>query len=557
MTTRRLPKNALLMLICAPLLAAGVAVRIGSLSYGFPDVYYIDEDAVVESALYTMTGDLDPHLYKYPHLVVNILALAFRARLGIGFGAEPESVSRAFVAYQEDPHPITLLARGIVLTLSLLAIPLTFFAGWTLWGFREGILAATLLALSPLHVGLSRIARVDAPAASFVAAAILLSVWYHRSGRTRDLVGAGLAAGAAAGCKYFPGLIAVVPVLILWERGGAIGSRVRATLVVGVSSFAAFCASSPALIVGFRDSLPALLGLTRYVHETPFRDVPGQSTLLRFAPEIVRSSIGWGGWLCVLAFVVFAVARRTAATRAEIITTLAYPLVLLCLFLRPEMFFPRFTVSAFPPLCLAAARGAALIASREMWRGAAARIAPIIAPAGLVAASIPFLHDSAETALRTLRNEDTRVMARKWIESNLPAEQPVLLQHRRLAPFFPTKQLPFAHPPDELLDRLAPFSPQHEASLRAASGEAAAAVPGNARAARYWGGRLADGLRELGRDAAVVVSLQPGPPEKVRLREEDFATLENTHRRAAWFPGSGSDAFGPPIGVWIPKEDAP
>ncbi len=537
------------------LLVIGVATgqRIASLPYGFPDVYYADEDTVIESALYTLTGDLAPHLTKYPHLFVNALALAFHVREGIGLRPDPARVARAFVAYQETPYPITLLARSLALAASLAAVPLTYLIGRRLWGSTEGLVAATLLLLSPLHVDLSRLARVDGSAVTLVALAILLSVRFLDTGRTREIVAAAIAAGAALGCKYYPGLVAIVGLLLIRVRGGPAPRQAGLVARFAIAGLAAFCLSSPALVTNVVRFAAEFREFSMHIYETPHLGTPGRASLAHEALPLLRYTIGFAGCACLVVFAILTVASKGPRSLADAVVVFAYPVSLALLFIRSETFVLRFFLTALPPLCLGAARGATLLYSAPIRGGRPSKRRVTLCFAALAVGAAPFLWDSADTALRTIGRLDTRILARAWIESNVPANQPLLLTHRRLVPYFATRKFPFPHPANELWWRVSTFAPRYLGPLRESFERGADAAARGAREARYVGDALGDGLRRVGEESVVIVPLEASLPDIEERRARELEDLAKTHRLAAWFPDTWSDSFGPPIGIWIPR----
>ncbi len=554
MPIRRFPLASIPFLL---VIAVATGLRIASLPYGFPDVYYADEDTVIESALYTLTGDLDPHLTKYPHFLVNALALAFHVREGIGLRPDSARVARAFVAYQETPHSTTLLARGFALAASLVAVPLTFLIGRRLWGSAEGLIAATLLVLSPLHIDLSRLARVDGCAVTLVALATFFSVRYLDTGRAHDIVGAGLSAGAALGCKYYPGLVAIVGFLLIAIRGGPARTQANLAVRLAIAGAAAFCLSSPALVTNIARFAGEFREFSTHLFRTPHLGTPGRASLAHELLPLLRYTIGSAGCACLVVFAIHALASKAPRARADAVVVLAYPALLALLFLRSETFVLRFFLTALPPLCLGAARGATLLCSAPVRgeRPSKRRVAFCLVVFALGAA--PFLRDSADTALRTVGRRDTRLLAHDWIEANVPADQPLLLTHRRLAPYFPTRKIPFAHPANELWWRVSTFAPRYLEPLQSSFQRASEAVARGDRKARYVGDALGDGLRRADADPVVVVPFEANLPDIEERRAREVGELAKTHRQAAWFPETWSDSFGPPIGIWVPREPGP
>ena len=87
-----------------------------------------------------------------------------------------------------------------------------------LYGVREGLLAALILATMPLAVRFAHLAIVDTPAVFWAVMALLWAVRARQKGRVRDFLAAGIFTGLAAATKY-PAVLVAVPVATAILRG--------------------------------------------------------------------------------------------------------------------------------------------------------------------------------------------------------------------------------------------------------------------------------------------------------------------------------------------------
>lgn len=531
------------MLLAAIL--TGVLLRLLCVPGGFPEVFHLDEDDVVESALYTLTGDPNPRLYKYPNLVPGLLSAVFRLLLQPG--GEPESVGRAFAEFQENPVPVMLAARAVTLALSLLALPGVYGLAARLWGRTEALLASLFLCFSPLHLELSRLARVDGPGAAFTALAALAALSHVRGPSLLTLGLTSLAVGAAAATKYYGGLVLVPIIALLATRSLPWGVRLRSVLGLVVVSSASFVCLSPHVLLEWGEFL-GFLRRAGHLYETAYWD-PDRPAALAYAPLVLRYSIGPLGWAGVIGFV-WSLSRGPGRRRLEeALLVLGYPILLAAPLVESKTFFPRFALPAVPFLCLAAGRGVLFLYS---WLATKTHR---LAAGGLVTLGLVALAaDAFGTAHWIVRNRDPRILSRVWIEENVDPSVPILIENRRNGPYLRCAEEPLPHRPQVLRSLLAAYSPSHVAVLDTALAAARERAVTEGRIVHYETGKLREAVRrESWREAIVVISAQKAPVSKVADRASALARLRVTHKPIAGFRGGWDDSLGPSITIWAPN----
>jgi hypothetical protein len=175
-------------LVAVLLLAAGL--RFTALSWGVRHIPYQDETVFVQNAArMAVRGDLDQRFYEYPGLFFYVLLPVFRLA-GARLPAGPE---------------LYVLARAVVACFGVVSVGLVCLLGTRIGGPRLGLIAAMLLAVSPLDVETGHMVRPDVVLQAFVILAFLALL---RVGR--DVAGdavAGLAIGAATAVKFSGALL--------------------------------------------------------------------------------------------------------------------------------------------------------------------------------------------------------------------------------------------------------------------------------------------------------------------------------------------------------------
>jgi 4-amino-4-deoxy-L-arabinose transferase-like glycosyltransferase len=379
------------------LLAAGL--RLWSIDFGV-DIARVrpDEEFVAGKAQEIVeTGDLNPHFFHYPSLLLYVDAAFLRAA---GPSLEPRLAGR-----------LVTVSFGVGTVLLLGAL------GWRLFSPEAGFLAALFLAVAYPHVRESHFATTDVPFLFFVTASILAAAEGRLRGRLWLLRLAAVLAGLAASAKY-PGLLALVPLLVAGVSlpGFSFRERLREALLGALLFAAAFAATSPFVLLdadGARQSVAELLretwGDRSLSPPDPLYPVRfsllyglGVPLLTLGAMGLVVRARGWKGALLLFWFGTFYAVAALTPTR-----------------------FARYSLPLTPPLCLAAAVFIESLPSRRTVKLGLA-----------LTAVLPPLLDSISFD-RVLGREDTRSLACSWIGKNLPPGTGLLVSGGYGAPPIP------------------------------------------------------------------------------------------------------------------------
>jgi 4-amino-4-deoxy-L-arabinose transferase-like glycosyltransferase len=204
------------------LLAA--ALRIAGLGWGLRHPPHPDEAVFVDNvALMIRSGDLDHRYYQYPGLFFYML------------------YPLVFFLPHDPPGPSTYLAaRALVAAFGVAACALADTLGRKVAGPRAGLLAALLLAVSPVAVETAHMVRPDVVLQAFTIAALLA---FLRVGpRLGGDALAGLALGLAGAVKFTA--VFLLP-SYLARRMLVAGPRVRGVLLAGAVALGVFVLASP------------------------------------------------------------------------------------------------------------------------------------------------------------------------------------------------------------------------------------------------------------------------------------------------------------------------
>jgi hypothetical protein len=447
---RRLTSGRVHRLVLLPILIAGFALRVWNVDYGLPFVYSIDEGSHFTSrAVEMFRQDLDPGYYQNPAAYTYLVYAVLRGMygpLGFIFDLPFGNVTEQF---DKNPTEIWIAARTLAAILCMGGVAATYWAARRLWGVREGLVAAAVLAFAFLPVAYSRVAVTDVGALIGVALSLGFAVKAYERGRVRDLALAGAAAGLAVAFKYTAGL-ALLPVAIAAvaialrppEAGGrapwlrALGGLALGCLLAAV----VFVALNPYLF----DSLDAWWGDLRDQAEVAAdQPKPGQES---GGISYYLDSLTWGlGWAAALAALAGAVLEfRRSLVRGLML--IAVPVALFVYLSAQSRYFGRWLLPAYPALAMLAAAAigqaaeffARLSRAREPGATTALKgdrpglgvhttpypghlVAGVVAVALTAVVLVQPLAADIRSA-QVLGRDDTRQQARDWIEAHYPPE---------------------------------------------------------------------------------------------------------------------------------------
>ena len=404
------------------LLLLALALRLAGLEWGMPRCYHPDEwiyswnaAQMLEHADGLVHSNPIERRYVNPTGFIYATALAsapLDAWENGGTVGGTGCLDR-YRAHRADWH---LVARALSALLGTVAVWLVARAGRLLEasGAPRGtwILAAGLLALSPLHVRDSHFGTNDVAASALVALGVLALLRYSAGPSRKGAALVGAAIGAAIGTKYNTGLL-LLPALatlvaVALERRRA---RVELALDAGAAGLAllgAFLILSPAPLV---DSKAFWLGF-EFQASLARQPYPGQEPIPSwlFHARTLALALGPLGLLAAVAG-----AARIGARRGGLAVT-TFPLAHLVVFATMPFAFARVDVPALPPLALLAGAGAASALELLPRRKGATRplavlgLVLLLGPPALLSVRIDHL----------LRERDTRADGEEWLRERLP-----------------------------------------------------------------------------------------------------------------------------------------
>ncbi|MFA6450490.1 MAG: glycosyltransferase family 39 protein [bacterium] len=436
-------------------LALAFALRVFGNGYGLPDQFNIDEVHVVSRAIKFGSGDLNPHFFFYPALYMYVLFFFYGVYFVIGrvIGIFPSAADFG-MQYFIDPTMFFLIARTLTAALGTATVYAVAALGTRFYNRRTGLVAALLLAATPLHVDMSHYAVTDVPMTFMIMASLFFGARIAERGGRRMYIAAGLCAGAAMAFKYTAALL-VPPLLVahvlylasVRKEKNPFKFFTADLFIMGFFFAAFFFIGAPYTLLDFK-TFTGDIGIQRSLLEHGWFGMENIKNMWMYSITVyLRQGMGLPLLVVSMMGVVYAATKRNKAG----LVLLTFILVFYLFHGRiTKHVFLRYWVAVAPALCVLAAAlindAAAVIKIPGKYKtgfAALVAIALMFMPVRNIISSEQFM-----------RKKDTRTLAREWIEKKVPAGARIALE-------FEGPQLKIT--PDSLMDtsRAARYATRH------------------------------------------------------------------------------------------------
>ena len=412
-----IPGNALLVAI----LAAAAFVRFWALNFGLPHpAARPDEEAIGALAGSYLSGTFRPTDFTYPPLFPLLVALAS----WLSFWRLPATL-RAFGLPFEPGDPTTsaqrILARVLGAAAGVFSVWLLFRIARRLFGDRTALVAAAFLALAFLHVRDSHFGVTDVPMTCMVLAGFLAILKMSESGTRRDLLIAGICTGLAVATKYNAGLLALPACYAILAGPGPFSmahrvGRAAAFVAIMTCTFLIVC---PFALIDYRTFVEDLIEVGRHLREGHGPDL-GRGWI-----HHLTITLRYGLGLPLLTAGIVGLVLMVWREGYRGVLVMVFPVAYYVVSGSGRTVFARHALPLVPFLCLSAAYLVSTAANglvshrrRPPWRAAAAAVltALVLLPSAL----------SIVAFSRVIAREDSRAIARRWIESRFAAGTTIL-----------------------------------------------------------------------------------------------------------------------------------
>ena len=413
---------ALAALLAIVTLALGL--RLAGITYGLPDIYNEDEIAIMDRALAFGNGDLNPHNFLYPTFFFYVLfawegALFVAGRMAGLYHSLGDFQREFFV----DPSRLYLAGRVLSAMCGAVTVAATHQLGTRLFDRQTGLGAALLLAVAPFAVRDAHYVKHDVPVTLLIVLTLCAVARLLVDDEARDRPGAWIRAGALAGLAtstHYYAIFVTLPIAVVASvsRPLEAGRSVRRLVSAAVAAIAVFAATSPFVLLEPGTALRDIVANRRLVVDSA---VGGGAfaSLPRYLGMLANDAMGWpsiaaGSSGAVLALVV-------DWRRAAVLLAFALPFLL---FISNTMAATRYLNPLLPVIAVLAA----LALTRAVDAlGGTRRLNPSAAVVVLLLTAVPGFLASLR-GVRFFRMDDTRTLARAFIEAEIPAESSILIE---------------------------------------------------------------------------------------------------------------------------------
>ena len=431
---RRRRINPWLVAALGAAVASFVVNEIG-VNFGLPYHLHWDEPIIVNRAIRMGGGDLNPHYFDYPSLLMYAVLVAESGLYLLGrllhWFHSPQSF--AFY-YLTDSTAVFVVGRTLIASIGAAATFLTYTVGRRFFSPGVGLLAAMIVAVSPAFVGSAHFVTTDVPMAFFVLLAYRF-IWdvYSEGGR-RSYVLAGIAIGLGIATKYLPAIL-----FLTLGAAHVLRIRLRTGRWLPFNDLRLPALSLAAAAIAFFVASPfSILDVRTAIHDysaTAAIAAAGGCGACRpnFVPFLTHDLAWASGWpvyvLSVTGLASIALVRRERRMRYLVLAS--FPILLFAVTGVGRNAFARYLVPLAPFMAMAAAAQAFWLVSWVRKRTAStapqARLAPALIVPLAGALVMPALLSSVSFD-QLLTQPDSRVRAVQWFEANVPAGTTVSVQ---------------------------------------------------------------------------------------------------------------------------------
>jgi hypothetical protein len=358
------------------------------------------------------------------------------------YGSFPLYLLKAAQLLTADRFPLHLLARSLSIAFDCGTLLLVYALATSLAGAWWGVLAALLIAISPIHVQLAHYYTVDTMLAFWAALGAWLALRLAATGRSRWAVVLAILTGVAAATKlvgaalllfvwlgWYMALLRSAKPIQVWKR--LLLPTLRSTLAAGIAVIAFVVTDPYAVIDGlaFLNEVGAQATMARGDPRFPYI-LQFYYTLPYVYPFVQNLTRGWGigAGLLVWAGLLWGAVRTILARRLHAWSMLvAWVLAFFAVLGAWHTKFPRYLLPIMP---LASVLAVCMLAGAwNRWRRALSRTA-------LVVLTLTLVGMSGTYALATdgvFGREHPWVSASRWIYENVPRRAMVLTEYWDMA----------------------------------------------------------------------------------------------------------------------------
>ena len=391
-------------------LIMGLILRLWAIDFGLPFFRHIDEFNYLPHALKILRSqDLNPHYFHNPPLLTYLYSIVLFLYFIFGKLLAWFTSMRDFEGlYLSNMTSFFVFARTLNALFGVGICLVVYKVGKKLFDKITGLIASLLVCSSFLMVRDSHYAVNDIPGTFFLILSFSYIVGIYTRGRSKDYILSGLFAGMAVATKYNMGIIIFPLVLSHFFANRRIVLN-RNFIWAGLSCLIGFFIFCPWILLDYR----TFWG--QFAEQFMFSKRPwvGASSTLSYIQYFF--TLLWGYGLLPFCFsIIGSIFLWRERERQKLLLILCFPLFYYLLLGVMKLFFVRFAIPLIPYLCLLSAYGIISVVGRISYTHQRVALALLI----LVSISQGVIFSCKHNYLIT--KTDTRILARNWINNNLP-----------------------------------------------------------------------------------------------------------------------------------------
>lgn len=409
-----------IVFVLAAVCALAFWLRTQAIGYGLPAVYNMDEVAIMNRALTFGTGTLNPGNFLYPTFYFYVLfawqGLTFLVGLALGLWSSLAGFEQQFFL---DPSPLYRSGRLLSALCGVLTVVAVWRLGSRLFSPTAGVIAALLMAVTPIAVMDAHYVKHDVPVTLLI---VLVHVWLARMvvidgpAVRRDIWVVGALSGLAMSTHYYAVFVALpVAGVLLTQPGVSWAERVRDGARAGAAAALVFFAASPFLLPELGTAWVDITQNRAIVMDRATATGGTFASFWTYVTMLVHKNQALVAFFALIGIVTGGVFTRRGLVLA------VFPTAFL-LFLSNTVPATRYLNPILPFLNVAAAVWVAWLLSVP-----AGRLTKFSRPLLVLAIAANGLSGSYEVGA-FFNQADTRTLAQQWIEANVPEGSTVLVQ---------------------------------------------------------------------------------------------------------------------------------
>ncbi|ACB53561.1 hypothetical protein cce_4213 [Crocosphaera subtropica ATCC 51142] len=407
------------------ILLMGLLLRLYGINFGLPYLYNPDEPNRVRRVFRMLsTQDVNPHWFGHPASTVIYLLLLSYGLMFVGsrFLGICNSSEDFLELYRQDPSIFYLTGRLWSTFFGVATIWVVYLIGSKLFNKTVGLISAFLVAIIPLHVELSKLARMD----TLMPFLLLISFYYClkilEEDKLSNYIHASFFLGLAIATKY-PAIIFVFTIILAYilTKGWNVKGYLKPVSSVLTCTGAVFIAS-PFLFLDFKQVLIDISQENRLFHLGATGEGFINDLIWYIQNPLIQSFTFLG--ILLISFGIFLV---LVINQEKLLLLVSFPSLFLLFISVLNLRWERWIIPMIPFLCILLAytiyQISKLIELRFNYFLGSCLILII-----LTSIIIPLLQNNMLQGYK-LSGVDTRTFTGEWMLRNIPKNSKILVEN--------------------------------------------------------------------------------------------------------------------------------